>query len=291
MALGAAHDHVVSMRELIDAEIPRWFTRHEVRVGRWRRRGRYAVVLHNGPLDQRSRWRAALLSVGPPAVLQAAGLTGLTDTAITVSVPRGSRPRRTAGVTLHETRRFVASDVLDDRVRRMRPATAAVHAALWASSDRQATLFVTMTVQQRLATVAQLRDVLDRVRRHPRRRLLTRLLVDLDAGVHSLGELDVASAMRRRGLPEPVRQSIRRRPSGTEYLDAEFPEHDLALEVDGRGHDDPEQRLADLLRDLRQLAEGSPVIRIPLVAWRLDEEAVLDHLEDVFAARGWVRAA
>jgi very-short-patch-repair endonuclease len=112
-------------------------------------------------------------------------------------------------------------------------------------------------------------------------------VVDLLGGVRSLGELDVARAMRRRGLPEPSRQSLRRRPSGREYLDAEFDEQRLVLEVDGSQHDLPDQRLVDLLRDFAITAEGRTTLRIPLEAWRLDEEAVLDALEAVFASRGW----
>lgn len=144
-----------------------------------------------------------------------------------------------------------------------------------------------MTVQQRLATVAEIHRVVSRVKRHTRRQLLHQLLVDLAGGAQSLGELDVAGSLLRRGLPEPQRQAVRRRPSGNEYLDNDFPEYGLAVEVDGAGHEAPLQRLLDLLRDLRLLAEGSNVIRIPLVAWRLDEEAVLDVLEQVFRARGW----
>jgi hypothetical protein len=149
----------------------------------------------------------------------------------------------------------------------MKPAVAAVHAALWARSDRQ----VTMTVQQRLATVADLHQALARVKRHRRRALLQQLLVDLAAGSQSLGELDVSAGLRRRALPEPRRQSLRRRDSGEENLDCEFEEYDLVLEIDGAGHEEAAQKLEDLLRDLRLAAEGRTVIRIPLIAWALDE--------------------
>jgi very-short-patch-repair endonuclease len=95
--------------------------------------------------------------------------------------------------------------------------------------------------------------------------------------------------MRSRGLPEPARQAVRRRPSGTQYLDADFPDHGVALEVDGSQHDLPAQRLSDLLRDLGLASEGRTTVRVPLVAWRLDESAVLDGLEALFVSRGWRR--
>lgn len=293
----AGPEQVALRRDLVRAGVPRWFLRNELRRRRWQRGGPQTLVLHNGPLTVEQRWWVAVLDTGAAAALdgttalQAAGLKGLTDTEICVSTPRGSTPAKPRGVRVRETRRFRAEDVDRSGVPRMQPATAAVHAALWAKTDRQAQLFITMTVQQRLATVDQVREVLERVRRHARRRLLRQLLVSLAEGAESLNELDVAVALRRRGLPEPVRQSVRRRPSGSWYLDAEFPEYDLALEVDGKGHDDPTQRLKDLVRDLGLLAAGDSTIRIPVVAWRLDEEAVLDGLEAVFRARGWVAQA
>jgi very-short-patch-repair endonuclease len=84
---------------------------------------------------------------------------------------------------------------------------------------------------------------------------------------------------------------VRRRPSGTQYLDADFPAYGVSVEIDGAQHDLPAHRLADLLRDLGLAAEGRTTVRIPLVAWRLDQEAVLDGLERLFQARGWRRAA
>lgn len=284
---------LAATRRQLTKVVPRWFLRNELRRERWQAPGKQVIVLHNGPLSPALlRW-VAVLETGRAAVLdgvtalQEAGVKGLTDSDVHVSVPKGATPRKPQGATVHETRRFVEEDVIRTGIPRMKPAAAAVHAALWARSDRQAQLFVTMTVQQGLATVAQLQEVVDRIKRHPRRQLLRRLLVDLAGGVQSLNELDVAGALRRRGLPEPVRQSLKKRPSGAVYLDNEFPEYRLALEVDGEGHDEPWQRHRDVVRDLELLAEGSHTIRIPVVAWRLDEEAVLDALEGVFRSRGW----
>lgn len=291
--LAARQALAVSRQQLSAAGVPRWVIRRELAMGRWQTFGRQVVILHNGPLSAETRRAAAALEVSPvaaldgPTALQAAGAKGLTDTVPVVSAPKGSRPRRPRGVTVHETRRFREDDVLTNGTRRMRPAVAAVHAALWAVTDRQAMLFLTITVQQRLATVAQLAEVLGRVRRHRRRLLLTQVLCDVAGGAQSLGELDVARALRRRGLPEPVRQAVRRRADGRQYLDCEFPAFALVLEIDGIGHLEALQMLADLLRDLTLGSEGTLVIRIPLIAWRLGEEQVLDALEQLFRARGW----
>lgn len=296
--LAAARRGVLVRREALAAGIPRWFLRAEVKAGRWTRAGRQTLVLHNGPLDDRTRRVVAVLEVGPRAALdgvsalQHLGVIALSDTDVHVIAPKSSNPRHPPGAHVHESRRFREDDIrLVDDIRVVAPAVAAVHAALWARTDREASLFPVLAVQQRLASPQEVSDAVSVVRRHPRRRLLLRVAAEIQGGVRSLTELDVAQAMRARGLPEPTRQSVRTRPSGRQYLDCAYDAYDLTVEVDGPQHDEPVHRLADVLRDLEQVPEGSTVIRIPSPAWRLDREAVLDALEQVFAARGWRRAA
>lgn len=295
--IAANQAQVASRRQLIVAGVPRWHIRAEVAAGRWQTPTEQTVLLHNGPLSADARRWIAVLGTSPRAALdgvsalQQAGVVGLDDEVLHVITPRGSQPRPQPGVVVHESRRFSESDVITVGIRRTRAAVAAVHAALWAVSDRQAQLFLLMCAQQRLAPVQQLSDALEAVRRHPRRRLLVRLLADLAGGVQSLGELDVARDFRRRGFPEPERQVVRLRPSGKEYLDCELPSYGLVLEIDGAGHEQPEQQLMDLLRDLTVVADGSTTLRIPLKLYRLATERVLDRIEDVLVSRGWQRPA
>lgn len=295
--VASEQSHVATRRQLYAAGVPRWLLRLELRSGRWRRTGRQTLALHNGPLDVHSRRWIAVLEAGPRAALdgitalQAAGVQHLSDDVVTVAVPKGARRRRLRGVRVRETRRLRQQDVVRTGVPRTAPAVAAVHAALWAATDRQATYVLTLAVQQGLCRPADLSDAATAVLRHRRRRLLAQVVLDLSDGSRSLGELDVARALRRRRLPEPARQAVRRRPSGTQYLDADFPSYGVTLEIDGWQHDLPVHRLADLLRDLGLATEGRTTVRIPLVAWRLDEEAVLDGLEELFASRGWRRPA
>lgn len=251
----------------------------------------------NGPLTAEAKRWIAVLELGPRAALggvtalQEDGITALTDEDIHLIVPRGTKRRKLAGVVVHESRRFRENDVISVGIRRTRPAVSVVHAALWALTARQATFFVVLAVQQQLCRPLDLADVLATVRRHRWRRGLLLAVADLIGGVRSLGELDVARAMRSRGLPEPSRQSLRRRPSGTQYLDADFDEYDISLEVDGAQHDLPWARLADLIRDIDLATDGRTVVRIPLVAWRIDQARVLDALEALFRSRGWLPAA
>lgn len=298
VALAGQTSGVLSRREAKAQGIPRWLLQLEVRAGRWQRTGRQTVVVHNGPLSADARRAIAMLEVSPRAALdgttalQHLGVTALTDSELHVITPRGSTPAKPHGVVVHESRRFREDDVhVVDGVRVVVPAVASVHAALWAGTDRQASFFLLLAVQQRLATAQDLADAVAAVRRHPRRRLLLRVAAEVAGGVRAMGELDVAEALRERGLPEPDRQVLRRRPSGAEYLDVRFDRYRLTLEIDGSQHDEIEQRVADVLRDFGLVADGDAVLRLPLVVFRLARDQVLDRIEQVLVSRGWHRPA
>lgn len=293
--VAAEQEGVATWRQLYAAGVPRWLVRRELRVGRWQRASSQVLTVHNGPIPPAAARWVAVLELGPRAALagvtalQAAGVGALTDELVHVIVPRGAQRRPLRGVKRHESRRWRAEDIVSDGIPRSRPAVAAVHAGLWARTEREAVYLVTLAVQQRTCTAEEVARVVGEVRRSRWRRALVELAGDLVGGVRSLGELDVARAMRERGLPEPARQVLRRRPSGREYLDADFPAYRVSLEVDGAQHDLPEARLSDLLRDIGLAVDDRTVVRIPLVAWRLDREAVLDALEELFTSRGWQR--
>lgn len=297
LRLAAGRAGVLDRRELAAARVPRWLVQLELRVGRWQRTGRQTVVTHNGELAPAALRTVAVLETSPRAALD--GVSALQHLGVRIDAPevhvitpRGSTPRRPRGARVHESRRFREDDVqVVEGVRVVRPATASVHAALWAATDRQARLFLLLPVQQRLCRPEDLTAAVEVVRRHRRRRLLRQVAAEVAGGVRSVGELDVAEAMRERGLPEPDRQVLRRRPSGTEYLDVRFDRYGVVMEIDGVQHDEVDQRVADVLRDWALAADGDVVLRLPLVVFRLAREQVLDRLEQVLAARGWRRPA
>ena len=309
--LAAQRAGVLCRRDLKAARVPRWLVQLEIRAGRWQRAGRQTVVVHNGELSAAARRTVAVLEAGPRAALdgvsalQHRGVTGLSDDVVHVICPRGARngrsrrgkaPRRRRArpraVVVHESRRFREEDVeIVDGVRVVCGAVASVHAALWAVTDRQASFLLLLAVQQRLATAPDLVDAVGAVRRHPRRRLLITVAAEVSGGVRSLGELDVAQAMRERGLPEPDRQVLRRRPSGREYLDVRFSRYRVTLEIDGVQHEELAQKVSDVLRDFAVVADGDVVLRLPLDVFRLAREQVLDRIEAVLRSRGWGTAA
>lgn len=287
---------VIGRRQAKKLGVPRWFLERELRSGRWQRGGRQTLVMHNGPLDWHTRCWIAILEADPRAALDGvaslrwAGLP-LRDEEIVIITPKGSRLVRLPGVRVRESRRWRAEDVCAVGIRRTLPAVAAVHAGLWSVTDKQAAYFPSLVVQQGLTTPALLADVLTSVRRARRRGVLVLTVRELAGGSRTLEEIDLVRGLRERGLPLPDRQSIRKRPSGTQFLDADFEAYDLTLEMDGSQHDLPGQRLTDLFRDLALVVDGRTVLRIPNIVWWLAREDLLSALEQVFVARGWRRAA
>lgn len=177
----------------------------------------HAVATFSGQLAMSARRWVPVIEGGPRAMrdgasaLEAAGLVGYTVPVIRVSVPRAPgcdivTPRSRSV----RTRRWSVDDAQPgSRPVRARSPVAAVRAGLWALSDRQAALVLTMAVQQRLVTAEQLGAEMLRVRRHWRRLLLHQVILDLLGGVQSMGELDVVRGCRRRSIPSPDSQVLR----------------------------------------------------------------------------------
>jgi hypothetical protein len=284
---------VASRRQLYALGLRRWDVKAEIRAGRWLRRGPQSISNLTGDLNEQGRWWSAVIEVGSRAALdgvtalQAAGLRGFTEPAIHVSMPKSGRPRPRPGVVLHETRRRKPGDVVDAGVPRVRPAVAAVRAALWAASDRQAALLLTMAVQQRLVTVTAVTEAMGDVRRHRRRRFVLRLLLDLQGGVQSLAELDFARMCREAGLPEPDRQVVHGLGDGQAVVDVEWIEYDLIVEIDGVQHRAAPMVVADAIRQNDLTTRRSAVLRIPVLGLRTEPARFLDQVRTALISRGW----
>lgn len=158
LALAKKQDGVISRRQLYGLGVTRWQVVADIRAGRWQRIGDQSVCIHTGPRSQRADHWAAVFQGGPRAQLDGAsaliesGLSRFELDRVRVSVPRGAKVRRTSAFDIRQTRRWSAADRTASGVPRARPEVAAVHAGLWAVSDRQAALVVTMAVQQGITT-------------------------------------------------------------------------------------------------------------------------------------------
>ena len=185
-------------------------------AGRWRPVHTQCVAVHTGPLPMLGAHWAAVLEAGPRGCLDgtssliAGGLEHYSEDVVRVSVPRGvlvrraPGSRRTADASAASRRCRAVGDPEDTAARGRRARR------LWARSDKQATLVLTMVVQQRLTTPERLGAELLTVRRDRRRLLVTTVVTDLVGGVRSLGEHEFAQMCRARGVPEPSRQVLRR---------------------------------------------------------------------------------
>ena len=291
--LASEQEGVLSRRQLAHLGVTRWQIRAELRAGRWRAVGRQSVVTHTGPLPLASRHWVAVFEAGPRAFLDgssalvAAGLSSFEAPLIRVSVPRGARVyRRLRGVDIRQTRRWAADDVTGAGLPRARVEVAAVRAALWARSDKQAALVLTMVVQQRLTTAERLAEESLRVLRDRRRSLVHQVVLDLLGGVRSLGELDVVRECRRRGIPEPTKQVLREGRNGRYYLDLVWEEWGLVVEVDGIQHAWANQVVGDALRQNDLSLHDLTVLRLPLLGLRVARDEFFDQIEQALCDAG-----
>lgn len=291
--LAARQSGIVSRRQVYALGVTRSQVRADVRARRWRKVGRQTLAVHTGPLGERAMEWVAVLEAGPRACLDgasslvASGLKGFRPDAIRVSVPRGALVVRVRGADVRQTRRWRREDLAPEGIPRTVPPVAAIRAALWLPTLRQAALVLTMTVQQGLATPQQLAEAMLRVRRDRRRRFVHEVLLDLMGGVESLGELDVARECRRRGLPEPTRQVVRRGRGRRYHLDVLWEEWGVVVEVDGIHHAWAEHLVDDALRQNDLMLEGYVVLRLPLLGLRAAPDDFFDQVAAALLSSGW----
>ncbi|MEO3937039.1 hypothetical protein V3N99_09810 [Dermatophilaceae bacterium Soc4.6] len=285
---------VVSLSALRAANITRWQREAQVGARRWVAVSRRGIVTTTGVPHGEAAIRISLLRVGPTAALggvtalQWRGLTGFDERrGLHLWVRKSGFKTRCPGVVLHETRRWTEDDVDSAGIRHSHPTAATVQAALWAGSARQATLLLTMAVQQRIVRADDLVDPFSAVRRHPYRAVLLAVLGDVRGGVHSLNELDFARMCRDHGLPEPDRQVRRQSSQGRVHLDVYWDRFGVAVEVDGAGHGVLTQAMSDEIRSLDLQAAGDAAVQVSSVTLRIAPAPFFAALARLLRARGW----
>lgn len=295
-AAAAPFGGVLSRRLMFDLGADSHVIRREVDADRWALHGRRTVAVHTAPLGELAdQWRA-LWEVGCGTTLdgvtslQAVGLKGFAAPVLHVSVPRDTHPVAVPGVRIHRVQRLPGETVEAGRPR-SRPAVAAMRAAYWAGSDRQAALLLVLPVQQRLVSPESLTLAESRVSGRRRRGLVRQLVRDVTDGSQSLGELDIVAALRRRRLPTPDRQVVVQTSRGRVYLDVRWSSIGLVVEIDGAGHRWGLAPGHDALRQNAVTLGGDIVLRIDLIEWRLDPDAYLDQICEAHAMLTARRAA
>ncbi|PRZ44338.1 hypothetical protein CLV47_101464 [Antricoccus suffuscus] len=291
LSLAAPQEGVAHRRQLYQAGLTRSEVRAELAAGRWVRLGQQSIQV--GPAGTHSKLWQAVFEVGTAAAVDgvsaliAVGLSGFSEDVVHVSVPKSARYRRTKGVRIHETRRRQPNDLAAVGLPRVLPHIAAIRAALWARSDRQAVTILAMVVQQRIVTAEDLWLAAHTVKRHVRRSLIRRTIGDLADGAQSLGELDFAAMCRKWGYPPPDRQTVRVMPNGRAYLDAEWDEYDAVVEIDGAQHFGPDAAYADLFRQNEVTLGDSRVLRVPVIAFRIGPDPFMAQAGRLLRRGGW----
>ncbi|MEO6500944.1 MAG: hypothetical protein ABIQ09_03440 [Jatrophihabitantaceae bacterium] len=279
---------VSSRAALAGRGVTRSQLRAQLAARRWRLCGN-AVVLHNGPLTRQQAWTAALINVGPRAMLTAFtaaechGLRGWerekTHVLAPLSVSDPVVPE--LRIQLHRTRRWTApSDPRALRCQSLAPAL--VLAASTFESARPGCGLLAAAVQQRLVDAEVLETSLNRAIRTRHRAALLAAVRDIAGGSQALSELDFVRLCHRNRLPPPWRQQLRREPSGRRrYLDASWRRSDgrlVVVEVDGALHLNPRRWWDDQLRQNELSLADALVLRFPSVIVRTEEATVVRQL-------------
>ena len=291
----AADLGVVSRASLRAHGISAADVRAEVRAHRWTTHGLQTVALHTRPLGQEElQWRAVwetgadVAALDGVTALLAAGMKGYCDDRIHLSVVHSHTVKRLPGVRVHKITRRHDRELEPHGIPRVRPAVAAIRAAHWADSDRQAALLLVLPTQQGLVRASDLLETARTIRGRRRRAFVGGVVKDIALGAQSLGELDFARLCRARGLPEPDRQVVRRGPKGRIYLDVRW-RCGVVVEIDGIQHTWGLAPVLDALRQNGVTLSRDTVLRIPNIGLRLHENAFMDQVAQALQQRGALR--
>lgn len=285
--------HGVVHRSEIPFELLRKATR-ELRARRWHRISRDVFITHNGPLTTTQQLWAALKAAPHGSALSGltaaalGGLRGFPSPLIHLTQPCGTHRVNLPEVSVHFSRFLGRPDVHPHQVpRRTRPARSLLDAATFADGDRFARAVLLAGVQQGLASVGQLRDALTRRGHCLRHALIDETLDDAAGGIRSVPEADFERIRKRVGLPAPARQHILQRPDGRYYLDADWEQYALSVEIDGIPHLDVLNWDADLDRANEIAINRRTLLRFTSFAVRHSAGAVGAVLTRAFVSRGW----
>ncbi|HEX5597094.1 MAG TPA: DUF559 domain-containing protein [Micromonosporaceae bacterium] len=277
--------------------------RHLLKTGRWRRACRGVLLSHQGPLTEDQQWWVAVLAAGEQAVLaglsaaRAGGLRGKwRRDVVDVLVPYGRHapdllgrlPLGFPAVRVRRTRYLPDVDRQRGRPDRTSMGRSLVDAAQWARTDDAAQAVLAAACQQRRVTPAEVREVVVRMPKARRRRLILATLADIEGGAQALSEIDFVRLCRRHRLPVPDLQERRVDASGrVRYLDATWRRWRLHAEVDGAHHMEARHWAADLRRQNEIWIQGDRILRFTAFDVRRRPEYVAAQVRKALEAAGW----
>ena len=292
----ARQDGVISRRQVLAAgatdDIERLLRRRL-----WGRIHRAVYVDHTGPPSRRQRHWAAVLFHWPAALSGSSALEvhGVrrhrlvaADAPVYVAVDGRRSLTSPAGVLVHRVTGLEHRVLWHLGPPRVRIEHALLEVASQAQDEDTAIGLIADACQAGHTTPRRLLDVLARLPKLPRRRLLVTILSDVACGAYSVLERRYLVRVERpHGLPGGQRQR-RVRPGRTvAYRDVGYVAVGVVVELDGRlGHEAPTDRWKDLERDLDAVVQGDVTVR---AGWGLvlDPCRLAAAMVRILLARGW----
>jgi hypothetical protein len=222
---------------------------------------------------------------------EAGGLEGFAEPTIHVAVEHGREVDdlvdAAVTVRVHQSR-HAAEDLVPLREpARQQVARAVVELASAAASDNRTRALIAASVQQRLVRPGHLLAFIALRPTLPKRRLIRETVLDVAGGAQSLPELEYARALRRIGLPQPSRQRKVRRRNGVWYLDNDFDEWGVTVEINGAQHFELLASEADAVRRTALQVRGRIVVDISSYTVRHRVGRAMLATADALVARGY----
>lgn len=265
-----------------------------LRSGRWQplQRGVYATF--SGTPSRDAELWAAVLRVGPQAILShqtAAELDGLTGTrseVVHVTVPDGKHIERIRGIRLHRSERLALARHPSRTPPRTRIEETVLDLTQTAKSIDGAFGWLCQGCGSRLTTPELLHTALDKRGKVRWRGILCSALNDISDGANSVLEVHyVRDVERPHGLPRARRQAKVTRSSGRIYLDNLVDRYRTCIELDGKAAHPVAERWRDIARDNASAADGITTLRYgwPDVTRHSCQTAA--QIAAVLRSRGW----
>jgi very-short-patch-repair endonuclease len=259
---------VVSRSQALAAGLSPDAIRARLDSGRWQRVATGTYATFTGEVSRAARRWAALLRLGPDAVLshlsaaEEIGLTGESAGPVHVSMPAVCSPTPVAGIVIHRSRYLE----LRRHPSRLPPQTRVEDTVLdLAEAARdldEAVGWVATACGRRLTTSTRVARAMAARGRLRRRAELRDAVAVVALGCHSVLEWrylrDVEQA---HALPSGHRQQRRSRRGGSYVDDVHYRDHAVRVELDGRAAHPEHARWRDHRRDNAATQSGDAVLR------------------------------
>ncbi|SDS12015.1 type IV toxin-antitoxin system AbiEi family antitoxin domain-containing protein [Jiangella sp. DSM 45060] len=285
---------VISRAQALAAGLTAARLRWLVESGRWQRVHAHTFATFTGPLPYEAQVWAAILRVGAGSVAShrtAAHLDGLCDDPgpvvhVTAPVERHVRTK-IDGVRVHYAHRLPHTRHPSKNPPRTRLDDTVLDLVDVASHPREAEGWVTAACQRRLTTPERLADALGRRKKIRWRPMTEAMLADVASGAQSPLELrHLRRVERAHGLPTGCRQH-RLAGSRVIWIDVDYDDFRLRVELDGRVGHTGEGRFRDRHRDNRATVDGHATLRYGHADVFGDPCGVAAEHVRVLRARGW----